>query len=105
MGLIYDKITAVLRGEIEPEELGPSWAADIAMPIYLEASRILGMHFSHRAEVIDEKPERIKQILKDEIIRIHSMRRGIAPKAVEKSQPSGVSSEPGQKPKWHGWKK
>lgn len=92
--IFYPLLKAVLMGEEEPEVLGPHWRSTVAMPIYLEAVRILGMHFAHRKEMIEEKPQRIRELLTAEIIRIHNARRGVvvAPKIKEA-------------PKWQNWQK
>lgn len=70
---IYRAIKAVLNGEAEPETLGPSRPHDLAMPVYLKARSILKMPKEERSKEIDRHAERIAELIRAEMIRLHKL--------------------------------
>ena len=75
MGQIANLISSVLAGEAAPESLGPSWKADLAMPIYEEANRILAMPKDERRAEIDRHPTAIAAMVALEAKRLYAMRK------------------------------
>ena len=65
---IHDTIQAVLSGDLPLDALGPSAAQDVAMPIYLEALRILDLpQPARRAEI---ERHALEDLLAAEVVRL-----------------------------------
>lgn len=70
---IHDTIQAVLYGDLPLEALGPSAAHDVAMPIYLEALRILDLpQPARRAEI---ERHALADLLAAEVVRLWKYRQ------------------------------
>jgi hypothetical protein len=75
MGQIAELIMAVLNGDEKPEALGPSWRADLMMPIYEEARRILELPKGQRRAQIERHPPEISRLVADEVTRLYRIKR------------------------------
>ena len=75
MGQIAELIRAVLDGEQSQESLGPSWRADLAMPIYGEAKRILALPKDQRRAQIEKHAPEIARLLGAEVTRLHRLKQ------------------------------
>ena len=75
MGQIAELIRAVLNGEESPEALGPSWRADLAMPIYSEARRVLELPKDQRRAQIEKHSPEIARLVSAEVTRIHRLKQ------------------------------
>ena len=71
----YDLITAVLRGDAALDSLGPSGLADVAMPIHVEACRILALPKGDRRAQIEAHP--LSDLLAAEVLRVWELRRTV----------------------------
>lgn len=75
MGQIAELIADVLDGKAEPEQLGPSWPHDLAMPIYEKACQVLDMPREKRRAEIEAQPKRISDLLALEVKRLYLLRK------------------------------
>jgi len=73
MASIHDTLAAVLRGELPLDALGPCALADVAMPLYQEALRILSLPQPARRAEIDRHP--LAPLLAAEVKRIWEYRK------------------------------
>lgn len=70
---IHDTIKSVLSGELPIDALGPSAAHDVAMPIHLEALRILDLpQPARRAEI---ERHALPELLSAEVVRVWKYRK------------------------------
>lgn len=70
---IHDTIQAVLSGDLPLDALGPSAAHDVAMPIHLEALRILDLpQPTRRAEI---ERHALADLLASEVVRVWKYRQ------------------------------
>lgn len=74
MAECYRKISLVLSGDASYDSLDDAQKSAIRFPIYLKACAILGMYKAHRQEEIDQCVPELKDMLKQEIVRIHRLR-------------------------------
>lgn len=70
-----DLITAVLRGDAALDSLGPSGLADVAMPVHMEACRILALPQGDRRAQIEAHP--LAELLAAEVMRMWTFRRTV----------------------------
>ena len=75
MGQIADLIIDVLEGRAQPEALGPSWAADLGMPIHKKACAILDMPKDVRRATIENHPPAVAKLLAAEVKRLYTSRK------------------------------
>ena len=75
-GSIHDTITAVLRGELPLDALGPCALTDVAMPIHQEALRILSLPQPARRAEIERHP--LAPLLAAEVKRVWEYRKTLA---------------------------
>ena len=75
MGAIADAITAVLRGDAALDSLGEAGLADVAMPIHVEACRILALPKGDRRAQIEAHP--LAELLAAEVLRMWTFRRTV----------------------------
>lgn len=93
MAECYRKIQLVLAGDAPYDSLDDAQKSAIRFPIYLKACAILALYKGHRQEEIDRCPVQLKEMLKQEIVRIHRLRSCAA---------SSASSAPTVKKKYPG---
>lgn len=74
MAECYRKISLVLNGDASYDSLDDAQKSAIRFPIYLKACAILALYKAHRQEEIDRCPTQLKEMLKQEIVRIHRLR-------------------------------
>lgn len=73
---IHDRIKSALAGEIEPEELGPHWRHDLAMPIYQTACKLLACKREYERKLITaQMPPMILEMCREEGKRLLAYRR------------------------------
>lgn len=72
---IHDRIKSALAGEIEPEELGPHWRHDLAMPIYQAACKLLECRDYERKVITAQMPPKILELCREEGKRLLAYRR------------------------------
>jgi len=73
---IHDRIKSALAGEIEPEDLGPHWRHDLAMPIYQTACKLLACKRDYERKLITaQMPPRILEMCREEGKRLLAYRR------------------------------
>lgn len=70
---IHDTIKSVLSGDLPLEALCPSAAQDVAMPIYLEALRILDLLQPERRAEIERHA--LADLLAAEVVRLWKYRQ------------------------------
>lgn len=76
MARIRDSIVDALEGRIPPEELGPHWRHDLAMPIYQTACKLLACKRDYERKVITaQMPPRILEMCREEGKRLLDYRR------------------------------
>lgn len=73
---IHDRIKSALAGEIEPDELGPHWRHDLAMPIYQTACKLLETESDEkRKRLASRLPPRILELCRAEAKRLLQYRK------------------------------
>lgn len=75
MGQIAELIKRVLSGDEPTKALGPSWRADLAMPIHERAKQILKMPREHRRKEIEKCAPEIRVLLANEVKRLYTIRK------------------------------
>ena len=70
-----EKISAVLTGKMDYQDLSEAEQSAIRLPIYHIAVEILSLPRQRRASAIDQQPATIQDLLKAEIIRLHKLRK------------------------------
>lgn len=76
MARIRDRIIDALEGRIPPEELGPHWRHDLAMPIYHAACKLLACDREYERKLITAQiPPRILELCREEGKRLLAYRR------------------------------
>jgi hypothetical protein len=76
MGEIADNIGDVLAGKASHDVLGPSWRADLSMPIYEKACKILAMPLELRRAAIEGHCDLVAGLLKAEVTRLNKLYKG-----------------------------
>lgn len=95
-GPIYTQLAKVMAGNAHPESLGPEWARTVSFPVYLLAVSVLDALRPHRAAIMDDMPERIGELVRAEVIRLHAIRRAAPPPKVQ-AEPVRPKAE------WENW--
>lgn len=76
MARISDRIVAALEGRIPPEQLGPHWRHDLAMPIYKAACKLLETESdTERKRLAARMPPRILEMCRAEAKRLLQYRK------------------------------
>lgn len=75
MARIRDRIVDALEGRIPPEDLGPHWRHDLAMPIYQTACKLLECREYERKVITAQMPPRILEMCREEGKRLLAYRR------------------------------
>lgn len=76
MARIRDLIIYALEGRIPPEELGPHWRHDLAMPIYKTACKLLETESdTERKRLAARMPPRILDLCRAEAKRLLQYRK------------------------------
>ena len=70
-----EKISGVLTGKMDYQDLSEAEQSAIRLPIYYIAVEILSLPRQRRASAIDQQPATIQGLLKAEIIRLHKLRK------------------------------
>ena len=70
-----EKISAVLTGKMDHQDLSKAEQSAIKLPIYHIAVEILSLPKHRRASAIYHQPATIQDLLKSEIIRLHKLRK------------------------------
>lgn len=110
MARIADLIRAVLNGEQPLSVLGPSALADVAMPIYEEACRVLKLSKLVWVEEVEKHPPEIQELVKAEIRRLYAIRMAaLPPRNRSKHRVEAALAKEAEKerhkPGWVGWQK
>ncbi len=76
MARIRDSIVDALEGRIPPEELGPHWRHDLAMPIYQTACKLLETESDEKRKRLAARlPPRILELCRAEAKRLLQYRK------------------------------
>lgn len=93
--MFYAQLKAVMAGE---EPVDSVSASTLSFQIYNEAVKVLASHKVHRAQIMDDMPEAIGDLVRVEVMRLYGLRRK-TPKA-----PPKVQAEPTvHRPEWNDW--
>jgi len=74
MASIYTKIKTVLSGGLSISELSKAERSAIRLPIYHISVRVLSLPKEYRLQEINNQPESLQNLIKQEIIRINDIR-------------------------------
>ena len=92
--MFYAQLKAVMAGEAPTKSVS---ASTLSFQIYNEAVKVLNAHRVHRVQMMDDLPEEIGNMVREEVLRIHAIRR-------QQPQPKKVQSAPvTHAPDWADW--
>lgn len=93
--MFYAQLKAVMDGEASIESVS---ASTLSFQIYLKAVEVLASHRVHRVQMMDDLPTQIGDLVREEVLRLHAMRRK-TPRPTPK-----VQAEPTvHRPEWNDW--
>ena len=76
MARIRDRIVDALEGLIQPEDIGPHWRHDLAMPIYQTACKLLDTDSDEKRKRLAARlPPRILELCRTEAKRLLQYRK------------------------------
>jgi len=70
----YEKVKAALDGRLSYNDLTTSQQSMIRLPIYHISVRVLSLPKEYRLQEINNQPESLQNLIKQEIIRINDIR-------------------------------
>lgn len=93
--MFYAQLEAVMAGEAPIDSVSQT---TLSFQIYREACRVLDALRCHRAQMCDDMPKQIGDLVRAEVIRLHGLRR-LTLKPVAKVQ----HEKPAHRPEFENW--
>lgn len=93
--MFYAQLKAVMAGEAPIESVS---ASTLSFQIYNEAVKVLAAHRCHRVQIMDDMPKAIGDMVREEVLRIHALRR-----AKPQPRPKVQQAPAAHRPEWSDW--
>lgn len=93
--MFYAQLEAVMKGDEPVDSVSQT---TLSFQIYREACKVLNALRVHRAQMCDDLPPAIGDLVRAEVIRLHAMRR-----AMPKPAPKVQHEKPVHRPEFENW--
>lgn len=93
--MFYERLEAVMKGEAPVDSVSQT---TLSFQIYREACKVLDALRVHRAQMCDDLPPAIGDLVRAEVIRLYGIRR-----TAYRSAPKVQVEKPAHRPEFENW--